>query len=82
MPSGSSSLEFREQTSLSLLAVRCPRCRTAGYALSYTPRQAAESHVFITCRECHHTFRPSEGEAVPAAEKLRKGSGTPGGVSA
>lgn len=82
-PSGSSELEFREHAALSLLAVRCPRCRTAGYALSYTPRPAAaESHVFITCRECNHTFRPSEGDAVPAAEKLRKGSATPGGVSA
>ena len=83
-PSGSSALEFRQHAGLSLLAVRCPRCRTAGYALSYTPRQmAAENHVFITCRECHHTFGPSEGEAAPAAEKLRKGAGTtPGGVSA
>ena len=82
-PSGSAALEYREHAGLSLLAVRCPRCRTAGHALSYTSRRtAAESHVFITCRECQHTFRPSEGEAVPAAEKLRKGSGTPGGVSA
>lgn len=79
-PSGSSELEFREQAALSLLAVRCPRCRTAGYALSYAPRQGAESHMFITCRECQHTFRPAEGEAVPAGDKLR-GAAAPGSVA-
>ena len=64
-PGGSSELEFKEHAALSLLAVRCPRCGTEGYALSYRPPQtAAESHVVLTCRECHHTFRPSDGEAA------------------
>jgi RNase P subunit RPR2 len=57
-PGGELLFETGERQALTGRVVRCPHCRSVGYAVSYALSEArAESHVVLTCRDCQHTFR-------------------------
>ena len=60
-PGGQLRLQAGERDSLDLQVVRCPHCRSVGYAVIYAlPEADAESHLLLTCRDCQHTFCPEE----------------------
>ena len=57
-PGGSQRLGEASLNALALQRVRCPACRSLGYAVCLDlPGEVAESYAVLTCRDCRCTFR-------------------------
>lgn len=57
-PGGSQQLGEVSLNALAAKRVRCPACRSLGYAVCLDlPLEVAESYAVLTCRDCRCTFR-------------------------